>query len=228
MRGKIFRDRREAGRELAGLLGDYRSRDGVIVLGLPRGGVPVAFEVARALDAPLEVFTVRKIGVPGHEELAMGAVASGGVVVTNYQVVEAVGVPHDQFDLVVAREKAELTRRERLYRGPRPAPDLFRKTVLLVDDGLATGATMRATVSAVREFGPERIVVAIPTAPSSACREISALVDEVVCVDTPHHFSAVGQSYEVFDQTSDDEVRDLLEQAVLPDLSDDVDYGGEG
>lgn len=210
----MFADRRDAGRQLARLLGDYGGRDDVVVLGLARGGVPVAFEVARALDAPLEVFTVRKIGVPGQEELAMGAIASGGAVVMNYAVVDELGISPVGFDLAAERASVELERRERAYRGDRPLPQLAGKTVILVDDGLATGTTMRASVRAVRELGPERVVVAVPTAPVSARREMSVIVDDVVCVSSPEYRYAVGQSYEDFAQTSDDEVRALLAAAA--------------
>lgn len=209
----MFADRRDAGRVLARQLRDYRGREDVVVLGLARGGVPVAFEVARALEAPLEVFTVRKIGVPGQEELAMGAIASGGAVVMNYPVVEQLGIAPGRFDLVAERETVELERRERAYRGDRPPLRLEERTAIVVDDGLATGTTMRAAVRAVRELGPERVVVAVPTAPESVCRELGAVVDDVVCVSNPEHLYAVGQSYEDFTQTSDDEVRALLAAA---------------
>jgi predicted phosphoribosyltransferase len=213
MRDQVFADRRDAGRELARLLDDYRGRDDVVVLGLARGGVPVAFEVARALDAPLEVFTVRKIGVPGQEELAMGAIATGGAVVMNYRIVDEIGIPPGRFDLAAERATVELERREHAYRGDRPPPDLAGKTAILVDDGLATGTTMHASIRAVRELGPERIVVAVPTAPVAVCRELSVIVDEVVCVSNPTRMLAVGQSYRDFAQTSDDEVRALLAAA---------------
>lgn len=209
----MFADRRDAGRALARELGDYREREDVVVLGLARGGVPVAFEVARALDAPLEVFTVRKIGVPGQEELAMGAIATGGAVVMNYEVVDQLGIAPARFDLAAERATVELERREQAYRGDRSPIDLDGKTAMLVDDGLATGMTMRASVRAVRELGPEHVVVAVPTAPASVCRELGAIVDDVVCVTQPTHLMAVGQSYRDFSQTSDDEVHALLAAA---------------
>jgi putative phosphoribosyl transferase len=213
MRDQVFADRRDAGQQLARLLEDYRTRKDVVVLGLARGGVPVAFEVARALEAPLEVFTVRKIGAPGQEELAMGAIATGGAVVMNYQVVDQLGITPGRFDIAAERATVELERRERAYRGDRPPLEVEGKTAILVDDGLATGTTMRASVRAVRELGPEQIVVAVPTAPVSACRELSAIVDDVVCVTNPSHLVAVGQSYRDFTQTSDDEVHALLSAA---------------
>ncbi|GAB3650790.1 hypothetical protein GCM10028833_20850 [Glycomyces tarimensis] len=214
---QVYRDRSDAGHALAALLDHYRGHSDVLVLALPRGGVPVAYEVARALQAPLDVFTVRKLGLPGHEELAMGAIASGGVTVLNDQVVRLSGVDRGQIDRVAEREAAELSRRERAYRGDRPPLVLEGRTVLLVDDGLATGSTMRAAVQAVRALGPERLVVAVPTAPSSTCRELEDMVDEMVCATTPEPFAAVGQSYRVFDQTSDEEVRELLAAATSSD-----------
>jgi predicted phosphoribosyltransferase len=213
MTDQVFADRRDAGRQLARLLGEYAGREDAVVLGLARGGVPVAFEVARAIGAPLEVFTVRKIGVPGQEELAMGAIASGGAVVMNYPVVDGLGITPTRFDLAAERETVELERREVAYRGDRPPLDLEGKAAILVDDGLATGTTMRAAVRAVRELGPEEVVVAVPTAPAAACQELAAIVDEVVCVSVPRHMDAVGQSYQDFAQTSDDEVRALLAAA---------------
>ncbi|GAA2914896.1 hypothetical protein GCM10010517_81220 [Streptosporangium fragile] len=214
MGNRVFRDRRDAGRVLAGMLEHYRGRPGVIVLGLPRGGVPVAYEIAAALGAPLDVFLVRKLGVPGHEELAMGAVAGGGVVTLNDDIIHGLTVSPEVIERVIRRERQELRRRDRLYRGSRPAPEPDGRTVILVDDGLATGASMRAAVQALRRLHPARIVVAVPTAPRSACRELAPLVDEVVCAATPSPFFAVGYSYRDFDQTSDDEVRDLLHAAV--------------
>jgi predicted phosphoribosyltransferase len=206
----LFSDRHEAGRVLAGLLERYRGRDDVVVLALPRGGVPVAYEVAQALGAPLDVFGVRKLGVPGHEELAMGAIASGGLVVLNDDVVRDMGVTTDVLRQTAEREARELLRRERAYRGDRPMPDVAGKLVILVDDGLATGSSMRAAVQALRALGPARIVVAVPAAPESTCRELEAEVDEVVCATTPSPFFAVGASYYDFTQTSDEEVRELL------------------
>ncbi len=209
----MFADRRDAGRALARKLEDYRGREDVVVLGLARGGVPVAFEVAKALGAPLEVFTVRKIGAPGQEELAMGAIATGGAVVMNYAVVDQLGIPPGRFDLAAERATVELERREQAYRGDRRPIELEGKTAMLVDDGLATGTTMRASVRAVRELGPERVVVAVPTAPASVCRELASLVDDVVCVTQPTPLVAVGQSYRDFTQTTDDEVHALLAAA---------------
>ena len=207
---KRYRDRAEAGRDLAELLRDYAGREDVVVLGLPRGGVPVAAEVARALAAPLDVFMVRKLGVPGHEELAMGAIASGGVRVLNADVVEALKIPDSAIDRAAAREARELERRERAFRGERPAPQLRGKAVILVDDGLATGATMRAAVAALREMHPARIVVAVPVGAPQACEEFRGEADEVVCALTPSHFQAVGLWYENFGQTTDAEVQAAL------------------
>jgi predicted phosphoribosyltransferase len=205
-----FRDRTEAGRLLAERLGAYAGCPDVLVLGLPRGGVPVAREVARALGAPLDVFLVRKLGVPGHEELAMGALASGGVCVLNDEAVRELRIPRRIIEAVASRELRELRRRERAYRGGRPAPDVRGRTVILVDDGLATGATMRAAVAALRRLGPARIVVAVPVAPPSTCRDLCDEADECVCIITPEPFQAVGLWYEDFSQTTDDEVRTLL------------------
>ena len=211
-----FRDRTEAGQLLAERLTDYAGRPDVLVLALPRGGVPVAYEVARALVAPLDVFVVRKLGVPGHEELAMGAIASGGEYVLNDDVVEALRIPRHVIEAVSARELRELERRERAYRGDRPAPKVRGRTVILVDDGLATGATMRAAVHALRRLGPARIVVAVPTAAPSTCEEFRHEADECVCNITPEPFHGVGLWYEDFSQTTDDEVRDLLKRAAAP------------
>jgi predicted phosphoribosyltransferase len=208
-----FRDRREAGRVLAQKLAGYANRPDVIVLALPRGGVPVAYEVAAALHAPLDVFLVRKLGVPGHEEYAMGAIASGGVRVLNEEVVQALGIPDFRIEAAAAREEQELARRERAYRGSRPPPDVKGRTVILVDDGLATGASMQAAVTALRRLEPARIVVAVPTAAPETCEQMRALADEVVCASTPEPFRAVGLWYEDFSQTSDEEVCALLAQA---------------
>ena len=209
-----FEDRFEAGRLLAERLSAYRGRPDVIVLALPRGGVPVGYEVARALGAPLDVFLVRKLGVPGHDELAMGAVASGGVLVLNEDLVSGLGIPEDVIEAVAQREEQELSRRERLYRGDRPRNELEGKTVILVDDGLATGASMRAAIAAVCKQRPARIVVGVPVAASDTCDELGRLVDEIVCVAMPEPFYAVGLWYEDFSQTTDDEVRDLLDRAI--------------
>lgn len=207
-----FRDRSEAGRLLATKLSAYTGRPDVIVLGLPRGGVPVAFEVARALAAPLDVFLVRKLGVPGHEELAMGAVASGGVRVLNHDVIARLGIAPEEIDAVAASEMAELARREQLYRGGRAPPEVGGRTVILIDDGLATGATMRAAVAALRQLGPEGIVVAVPTAAPDICDDFKKLADKVVCYMTPERFLAVGRWYEDFGQIKDDQVCALLAQ----------------
>ncbi|HEY5940649.1 MAG TPA: phosphoribosyltransferase, partial [Gemmatimonadales bacterium] len=207
---RLFRDRADAGRQLAARLKPYAGTPDVMVLALPRGGVPVAYEVARALHAPMDVFIVRKLGVPGQEELAMGAVATGGVRVLNHQVVNALGIPDYVIDAVVKWETDELKRREQLYRGDRPPPNVRGKTVILVDDGLATGSTMLAAVRALREQGPARIVVAVPVASPDTCELLKTHVDEVVCAATPEPFYAVGFWYRDFAQTTDEEVRELL------------------
>jgi len=185
-----------------------------MVLALPRGGVPVAREVARELRAPLDVFLVRKLGVPFHRELAMGAIATGGVRVLNTAIVDALGIPTAAIDAIAREEEAELARREPEYRGDRPAPDVQGKVVILVDDGLATGATMRAAVAALRRLGPARVVVAVPTAAAEACAEMAEVADEVVCAETPAPFLAVGAWYEDFSETTDDDVRRLLAEAA--------------
>jgi predicted phosphoribosyltransferase len=205
-----YRDRREAGKSLAELLKEYAGRDDVVVLGLPRGGVPVAYEVAKALGAPLDVFTVRKLGVPGNPELAMGAIATGGVVVLDQRLIQLLGIDRSQVEQAVAAESRELERREAVYRGNRGPPDLTGKTVILVDDGLATGSTMRAAAIAVREPNPARIVVAVPVAAEETCDAFRDVVDEIVCGVTPRPFHAVGLWYDEFGQTSDEEVRELL------------------
>jgi putative phosphoribosyl transferase len=208
--GMPFEDRAEAGRRLAEELGEYAGRPGLLVLGLPRGGVPVAYEVAEALGAPLDVFLVRKLGVPGHEELAMGAIATGGVRVMNDDVVRMLRVPDRAVEEVAAREARELERREAAYRGGRPAPDVRGRTVILVDDGLATGSTMRAAVRALHAEGVAELVVAVPVAAPETCAAIRAEVDRIVCALTPEPFLAVGLWYRDFSQTTDDEVRALL------------------
>ena len=209
-----FHDRTEAGRVLAADLAKYSGRSDVIVLALPRGGVPVAYEVARALGAPLDVFLVRKLGLPGHEELAMGAIASGGVRLINEDVVDAYDVTDAEIEAVAVAEQTELERRERAYRDGRSLPALRDRTVILVDDGLATGATMRAAVLAVRQESPSRIVVAVPVAAADTCDEFRRIVDDIVCAETPAPFYAVGLWYEDFAQTTDDEVHDLLTAAA--------------
>ena len=206
MQPKRFRNRTDAGRQLAGKLAPYADRPDVVVLALPRGGVPVASEVARALGAPLDVFVVRKLGVPGHEELAMGAVATGGLRVLNDEIVHGLDIPEREIAAVADRELHELSRRERLYRGDHPPPDVGGRTVILVDDGLATGATMRAAVQALRQQQPARIVVAVPTASPDTCEALKAAADDVVCAMTPEPFFAVGHWYDDFTQTTDDEV----------------------
>ena len=211
-----FRDRTEAGRLLSTKLKKYTNRLDVQVLALPRGGVPVGLEVAKALNAPLDVFLVRKLGVPGHEELAMGAIASGGVRVINKDVVDALRIPRTLIEAVATREQQELARRERLYRDDRPPPDIRNRIVILVDDGLATGSTMRAAVAALRKLHPAKIIVAVPTAAPSTCDEFKGEVDEIVCAETPQPFYAVGAWYEDFSQISDDEVREMLEQQPAP------------
>jgi len=208
-----FHDRAEAGRRLADELRKYAGRPDVIVLALPRGGVPVAFEVARALRAPLDVFIVRKLGMPGHEEFAIGALASGGVRLLNDRVVAAYGLSQREIDRVTAAEQAELERRERSYRGDRPFPDLRGKTAILVDDGLATGSTMHAAVEALRLEGPSKIVVAVPVSAAETCDAFREVADDIVCVMTPTPFHAVGLWYEDFSQTTDEEVHDLLDRA---------------
>lgn len=205
-----FADRREAGRALAAKLRHYGGRDDLVVLALPRGGVPVAYEVAEALGAPLDLFLVRKLGTPGHEELAMGAIASGGIRVLNNEVIDWYHVTPAAIDAVVRAEQRELERREQAYRDGRPALPLANRTVILVDDGLATGYTMRAAVEAVRQSNPTRVVVAVPVGSADTCQEFSVVADEIVCGRTPESFRAVGQWYRDFDQTSDDEVRRLL------------------
>ncbi|HWM25754.1 MAG TPA: phosphoribosyltransferase [Chthoniobacterales bacterium] len=209
MEGK-FLNRTEAGRRLAERLSAYRGRENAIVLGLPRGGVPVAYEVARQLGLPLDVFVVRKLGVPGYEELAMGAIASGNVSVLNEDVMRALPGSEAILEMVKAQEKIELQRRETSYRQGRPAPDLRERVVILVDDGLATGATMRAAAAALRKQGVAKIVVAVPVGAPETCREIELEVDETICVAKPASFHGVGQFYEDFSQTTDEEVRALL------------------
>jgi len=205
-----FRDRVHAGRELAGLLAHYAHRPDVIVLGLPRGGMPVAAEVARALGVPFDVFLVRKLGVPGHEELAFGAIAQGGVQVLNNSLIADLDLPPSAVEHVAARERTELERRDELYRGGRPFPILHDRTVILIDDGLATGATMEAAVIALRRLDPARVVVAAPVGARETCDRLSGIGDEVVCAATPDPFDAVGAWYDDFSQTTDDEVRALL------------------
>jgi predicted phosphoribosyltransferase len=209
-RPQLFRDRRHAGRLLAERLREYAGRDDVLVLALPRGGVPVGYEIARALSVPLDVFLVRKLGVPGHEELALGAIATGGTRVVNRALVESLDIGPEWLDAIDARERRELERRERAYREGRPPPDLAGKTAILVDDGLATGSTMWAAVHAVRQERPAKVVVAVPVSDPDTCADLREVADEVVCLMTPRPMRAVGAWYEDFSQTTDDEVRELL------------------
>ncbi|MGH9905776.1 MAG: phosphoribosyltransferase [Pyrinomonadaceae bacterium] len=209
----IFRNRIDAGKQLAARLMRYAGRPDVLVLALPRGGVPVAYEVAKQLGAPLDVFLVRKLGVPGYEELAMGALASGGMRVINDDVVSYLKIPEEVINAVAAEEQQELERREKQYRGDRPPPDVKSRTVILIDDGLATGSTMRAAAAALREQDPARIVVAVPVSAPETCDDFRSEVDEIVCAVTPEPFRGVGLWYEDFSQTTDEEVRELLEGA---------------
>ena len=207
-----FADRRDAGEKLADKLKEYENRPDVLVLALPRGGVPVAYEVASALGAPLDVFLVRKLGVPGYEELAMGAIATGGVSVLNEDVTTSIGLSDLAISEVRDREQKELERREQLYRGNRAPLDVQGHTVILIDDGLATGSTMRAAIAALRKMSPAKIVVAVPVAAPETCETIRNEVDDIICAVTPEPFLAVGTWYSDFSQTSDDEVRDLLDE----------------
>lgn len=209
---RLFRDRTEAGRRLAEALAGYADRSDVVVIGLPRGGVPVAFEVATALGVPLDVLVVRKLGVPGHEELAMGALASGGARVVDREIVALTGVTQDALDRVIGREQTELDRRERLFRGDRRGTPVEDRTVIIVDDGLATGSTMLAAVLALRTRNPARLVIAVPVASADTCRALRTHVDDLVCLETPSPFYAVGLWYEDFAQTTDAEVRELLDR----------------
>jgi len=210
----IFQDRKDGGRQLAARLTNYADRPDVLVLALPRGGVPVAFEVAKHLAAPLDIFLVRKLGVPGQEELAMGAIASGGVRVLNENVVRTLGIPDHVVDMVAAEEEREVERREREYRDGRPPVDVSGRTVILVDDGLATGSSMRVAALALRKKNPARIIVAVPAASPATCAEFEPEVDQVICAVTPEPFWAVGQWYRDFSQTTDEEVHDLLKRAA--------------
>jgi putative phosphoribosyl transferase len=216
MERRRFRDRTEAGHVLAERLRKYAGRDDVVVLALPRGGVPVAYEVAKALGVPLGVFVVRKLGVPGHEELAMGAIASGGLLVLDERLVRALGLDESQLEQAIATGLQELERREAAY-GGQDTPELEGKTVILVDDGLATGATMRAAALAVRRLNPARVVVAVPVAAEETCEQFRDVVDEIVCEVTPQPFQAVGLWYDDFSPTSDDEVRELVGRAAEGD-----------
>ena len=206
----LFKNRKDAGRKLAEQLGEYRNRDDVIVLALPRGGVPVAAEVADALHVPMDVFIVRKLGVPGHEELALGAIASGGIRVLNQEVIKELHISQQSIESLATREREELIRRQQEYRGNRPEPDIQGKTVILVDDGLATGASMYAAVLALRQHDPAEIVVAVPTASAQTCEAFEDYVEDVVCATTPEPFYGVGMWYDDFSQTTDAEVREIL------------------
>jgi putative phosphoribosyl transferase len=210
----FFQDRAEAGHILAQNLSSYKDKPNVLVLGLPRGGVPVAYEVARELNAPLDVFIVRKLGVPGHEELAMGAIATGGIRILNDSVIQHLGITSAVVDTAVAREEQELQRRERLYRGERPPPVIKGRTVIIVDDGLATGSSMRAAVAALRQQQPSGLIIAVPTAPVETYMELRRMADEIVCPMRPEPFYAVGASYVDFRQTTDQEVRDIISRAA--------------
>ena len=218
----IYRNRSEAGKHLAAKLTTYANRDDVLVLALPRGGVPVAFEVAKALGAPLDVFLVRKLGLPGHEEFAMGAIASGGVRVLNDEVVDYLEISDEVIDAIAAIELEELERRERVYRGGRPKPVVDGKTVILIDDGLATGSTMRAAVAALRQLNPARIVVAVPVSAPETCDEYKMGVDEIICAATPKRFYGVGRWYRDFSQTTDEEVSELLERSRSQQTEDQL------
>ena len=210
----LFQDRFEAGRVLASRLSQFAHRNDVVVLGLPRGGIPVAFEVAKSLNAPLDVFVVRKLGVPGQEELAMGAIASGGIRVLNRDVVDTLGIGNDEIAEAAREQQSELARREQEYRNGRPMLDVRNRIAILVDDGLATGSSMRVAAIALRKKEPAEIVVAVPVAAPSTCEELQTEADAVICATTPEPFHAVGEWYRDFRQTSDEEVRDLLQQAT--------------
>ncbi len=208
----LFRDRREAGRVLATALKHYAGRPDVVVLALPRGGVPVAFEVAEALGAPLDIFLVRKLGTPGHRELAMGAIASGGIRVINDEVVRWLGISLEQIDAVAREEQRELERRQAAYLEGRAPTQLEGRDVILVDDGLATGSTMRAAAEAVRQRNPAHSIIAVPVGAPDTCREMAAIADEIICARMPERFSAVGEWYVDFDQTTDEEVMELIHE----------------
>ena len=214
----LFQDRFEAGRVLASKLSEFSGKNNVVVLALPRGGVPVGYEVAQALHAPLDVFVVRKLGTPGQEELAMGALASGGTIVLNREVIQALGISQSTIDAVAARENPELERREREYRDGRPALQVEGRTVILVDDGLATGSSMRVAIKALRKESAAQVVVAVPVASPSACSEFATEADKIVCAATPEPFWAVGQWYRNFSQTTDEEVRELLARGAPASL----------
>lgn len=207
-----FQDRRDAGQQLANPLTEYANRSDVIVLGLPRGGVPIAYEIATALQLPLDVCLVRKLGVPGQEELAMGAIAPGNVMVLNREVIRSLQIMQADLNKAIAQEQQELARRDREYRGDRPFPDLHHRTVILVDDGIATGSTIRAAIATIRVAEPQAIVIAVPIAPAVVVKNLEPIVDRVVCLLIPEPLHSIGQWYENFDQTPDAEVRHLLAQ----------------
>lgn len=209
----LFKNREDAGRQLALALTDYANRSDVVVLGLPRGGVPVAAEVGRALSLPVDVFLVRKLGVPGHSELAMGAIAEGGVRVLTHRLIAELGIPAAAIDQVAVREQLELDRRERLYRGDRPRPTVQDRTVIVIDDGLATGATMEAAVLALKSLHPAAVIVAAPVGARETCKRLAHIADRVICAEQPDPFSAVGLWYGDFSQTTDDEVSQVLASA---------------
>ena len=210
---KRFADRLDAGQQLAAQLASYADRADVLVLGLPRGGVPIAYEIAKALHLPLDICLVRKLGVPKQPELAMGAIASGGIMVLNQEVLRSFHIPDSVVQEVAAVEQQELERREQVYRGDRPMPEVSDRTVILADDGIATGSTLRAAVAILREQEPERIVVAVPVAPPASCEQLKTVVDELICLVTPDRLYSIGQWYQDFSQTTDAEVCQLLEQA---------------
>ena len=208
----LFRDRAEAGRVLADRLAAYANYPDAMVLALPRGGVAVAFEIAAALNLPLDIFVVRKLGLPGHEEFAMGAVASGGARVLNQDLIRQLSLSNEIIEHIVAREQRELERRERTYRGQRPVLDVRDRTIIIVDDGLATGSSMRAAIAALRQKRPTKLIVAVPVGARLTCSELEALADEVICLETPENFSAVGLCYKDFSQVTDEDVKYLLER----------------
>jgi predicted phosphoribosyltransferase len=210
----VFSDRADAGRILASKLTNYKGRTDTVILALPRGGIPVAYEIGKELGVPVDVFVVRKLGVPGQEELAMGAIATGDMRIINYDVVEQLGIHQETIDAVTDQERKELRRREQLYRGERPPREIRGRSVILVDDGIATGSTMRAAIAALRQLSPARIVVAVPVASPETCQQIGAEVDEIICAATPQSLHAISQGYERFEQTTDEEVRDLLGRAA--------------
>jgi putative phosphoribosyl transferase len=211
----LFKNRREAGKLLAEKLIHYKNKSDILVLALPRGGVPVAFEVAKSLNAEMDIFIVRKLGIPGHEELAMGAIATGGIRILNEDVVRVINIPLSAIELVTHQELLEIKRREEQYRGNTPEPMVSAKTVIIIDDGLATGSSMKAAISALKRQGPASITVAVPVAEAGVCNNFKQIVDDVICVKTPVNFRAVGMWYEDFTQTSDQEVIDLLKEAKL-------------